>query len=127
MGVYDSQIALAERLIRERGQAVQLVRQTSQTSIDKPWDAVAPLVVLDPVHAVLLPLSLKDVETAHKMAGAPEIQVGDQKALVAAASTTSPPRVNDKLRIAGIDFSITYCQTLAPNGEQILYTMRVRQ
>lgn len=128
MGTYDRQIATAERLIREKGKAVQVVRQT--TSIpdpDKPWEPGTPGVSLDDAYGVFLNFNAKDMETMSKMAGASEVQASDRKVLLAAAALTGAPTTNDKLRDATGDWSIEWVQVLSPNGENILYTMRVRQ
>lgn len=127
MGVYDSQVALAERLIREKGKAVQVVRQTTTTTAGKPWEAGVPGESLDDAHGVFLNFSREDMATMSKMAGASEVQASDRKVLVAAAATTAAPTINDKLRDENGDWSIEWVQVLSPNGQNILYTLRVRQ
>lgn len=128
MGVYDSQVALAERLIREKGKPVNVVRQVTTTpDPDKPWEAGTPSESLDDAYGVFLNFSGKDMETMSKMAGASEIQASDRKVLLAAAALSGAPTTNDKLRDATGDWSIEWVQVLAPNGENILYTLRVRQ
>ena len=127
MGVYDSQVALAERLIREKGKAVQVVRQTTVTTPGKPWEPGVPDEALTDAYGVFLNFSQNDMETMSKMAGASEIQASDRKVLLAAAAAGAPPTTSDKLRDADGDWSIEWAQVLAPNGENILYTLRVRR
>lgn len=127
MGTYDSQVALAERLIREKGKPVQIVRQTTVTDPDKPWEPGAPTEELDDAYGVFLNFSANDMATFGKMAGASEITSSDRKVLLAAASLSGAPTPNDKLRDESGDWSIETAQVLAPNGENILYTLRVRQ
>lgn len=127
MGTYDSQVALAERLIREKGKPVQIVRQTTVTDPDKPWEPGVPTEELDDAYGVFLNFSANDMATFGKMAGASEITSSDRKVLLAAASLSGAPTPNDKLRDESGDWSIETAQVLAPNGENILYTLRVRQ
>jgi hypothetical protein len=65
--------------------------------------------------------------TMSKMSGASEIQASDRKVLLAAAAAGAPLTTNDKLRDADGDWSIEWVQVLAPNGENILYTVRARR
>lgn len=128
MGVYDSQVAMAERLIREKGKPVQIVRQTTTLpDPSKPWEPGEPIEVLDDAYGVFLNFNQKDMETLSKMAGASEILSSDRKVLLAAAATNGSPTTNDKLRDASGDWAIEYVQVLSPNGENILYTLRVRK
>lgn len=128
MGTYDRQIATAERLIREKGKAVQVVRQTTTIpDPNKPWEPGTPGESLDDAYGVFLNFNAKDMETMSKMAGASEVQASDRKVLLAAAALTGAPTTNDKLRDATGDWSIEWVRVLSPNGENILYTLRVRQ
>lgn len=128
MGVYDSQVALAERLIREKGKAVQVVRlATTLPDADKPWEPGTSTETLDGAYGVFLNFNQEDMATFSKMAGASEILASDRKVLLAAAATTSAPTTTDKLRDADGDWSIEYVQVLSPNGENILYTLRARK
>ena len=127
MGTYDRQIATAERLIREKGKAVQVVRQTTVTDPTKPWEPGVPTEVLDDAYGVFLNFNQSDLETMSKMSGASEVQASDRKVLLAAAALSGAPTTNDKLREADGDWSIEWVQVLSPNGENILYTLRVRR
>jgi hypothetical protein len=123
MGTYDRQVALAERLIREKGKAVNIVRLVPAIG-SNPWDDGPPTEVLDPAFGVFLNFNQKDLETQSLMPSISEIQASDRKVLIAAASTTSPPTLTDMLRDESGDWSIKYVQELSPNGENILYTLR---
>ena len=67
------------------------------------------------------------METQSATPGITEIQASDRKVLIAAAATTAPPKRTDMLRDETGDWSIEYVQELSPNGENILYTLRVRR
>lgn len=128
MGTYDRQVATAERLIREKGKPVQVVRQlTTLPDPDRPWEPGEPVETLTDAYGVFLNFNAQDMETMSKMAGASEIQSSDRKVLLAAAAAGAPLTTNDKLRDADGDWSIEWVQVLAPNGENILYTVRARR
>ena len=128
MGTYDRQVATAERLIREKGKPVQVVRQsTTLPDPDRPWEPGEPVETLTDAYGVFLNFNAEDMETMSKMAGASEIQSSDRKVLLAAAAAGAPLTTNDKLRDADGDWSIEWAQVLAPNGENILYTVRARR
>lgn len=128
MGTYDRQVATAERLIREKGKPVQVVRQsTTLPDPDRPWEPGEPVETLTDAHGVFLNFNARDMETMSKMAGASEIQSSDRKVLLAAAAAGAPLTTNDKLRDADGDWSIEWVEVLAPNGENILYTVRARR
>lgn len=128
MGTYDRQVATAERLIREKGKAVKVVRQsTTLPDSNKPWEPGVPTETLTDAYGVFLNFNAQDMETMSKMAGASEVQSSDRKVLLAAAAAGAPLTTNDKLRDADGDWSIEWVQVLAPNGENILYTVRARR
>lgn len=128
MGTYDRQVATAERLIREKGKPVQVVRQsTTLPDPDRPWEPGEPVETLTDAYGVFLNFNAQDMETMSKMAGASEIQSSDRKVLLAAAAAGAPLTTNDKLRDADGDWSIEWVEVLAPNGENILYTVRARR
>lgn len=126
MGVYDRQVALAERLIREKGKALNIVRIVPVPG-PNPWDDDVPTEVLDPCYGVFLNFNQKDLETQSATPGISEVSASDRKVLIAAAATTAAPTRADVLRDADGDWSIEYVQALSPNGEQILYTVRARR
>lgn len=128
MGVYDRQIALAERLIREKGKPVQIISKAATIpDADEPWKQGPSDDTSKSAYGVFLNFNQNDMETIGKMPGASEIQVGDRKVLLAASAAGNPPTVDDQLRDETGDWSIEWVQVLAPNGENILYTLRVRK
>lgn len=128
MGVYDRQVAMAERLIRTKGKPITVVRQTTTTTVGKPWEVTAPTEVRDDGHAVFLNFSQKDLETQSATPGISEVTASDRKVLLAAAAFIAPPTRNDQLEDAnGVRWSIEWVQELAPNGENILYMLRARR
>lgn len=127
MGVYDPQVATALRLIREKGKVVSLVRKTNTTPDNtQPWNTGAPTEVVESVSAVFLTLNNKDMEVQHYVQGT-EIHASDRKVLIAGGATATPPKLGDVLRDGTVEWAIQSVVELAPNGEQILYTLRVRR
>ena len=124
MGTYDRQVATALRLIREKGKAVQLKRVTANPQAAMPWRADAPTEALEAVHVVVLPFTQKDAETQGYRLDS-EVHKKVRKVLLAGASLSAPPALQDQLVDGAETWDIAYVQELAPNGEQILYTMRV--
>lgn len=127
MGVYDSQIAMAARLIRERGKPVSIIKLSTATTPDKPWEPTTPATTTIDGHAVFLNFNQKDLETQSKMAGASEIKASDRKVILSASELSDPPTTNDQLEDESGRWSIEWVQVLSPNGENIIYTLRVRQ
>lgn len=127
MGAYDRQVATAERLIREKGKPVQIVRQQNSTMPGKPWESGVATETLDGAYGIFLNFNQNDIETMSAMLGVSEIQASDRKVLLAAASLDAAPTRNDKLRDENGDWSIEWVQVLSPSGQNILYTLRVRQ
>lgn len=130
MGVYDSFIALAERLIREKGKPITVIFQDTIQNI-RPWqtDGVAQLEVGS--RGVFLNFNQEDRETWNAQPGAPEVDQSDRKVLIAPASHSelrlNSPKRKDIIRDETGDWAIEYVQVIAPNGENILYTLRVRR
>ena len=97
MGAYDRQVATAERLIREKGKPVQVVRQsTTLPDPNRPWEPGEPVETLTDAHGVFLNFNAQDMETMSKMAGASEIQSSDRKVLLAAAAAGKPVRAEQQ-------------------------------
>lgn len=117
---------MAERLIREKGQPVTLVRQV-QAFVDP--------VTLEKVPAAdqegaAYGVFLSPGANRRVRVGTQELQV-DWRVLVAgvaAESTfTTPPRPNDRIEdAAGRDWTIMTVDTVAPDGTVILYDVLVR-
>lgn len=127
MGTYDLQIGVAASLIRQQGKQVLLVRHVNASpDPNQPWNTDTTSTVTESVYAVFLNLNIKDAETQSYMKGT-EILAGDRKVLIAGNATNAPPSLKDELLDGSVRWSIESVQELAPNGEQILYTLRVRR
>lgn len=124
MGTYDRPIATVLRLIREKGKAMQLERVTTTGEVARPWKQESKTTELENVDVVILPFTQKDAESQGYVMGS-EVHKAVEKALVAGAATATPPNLQDVIVDGAVRWTIDYIKQLAPNGEQILYTMRL--
>lgn len=125
MGAYDEDITTALELIAEAGKPVALVRFSEAAPAAQTWDNGALVETLEPVHAVFLNFSSKDMATRVGMKGLPEIDASHRKVLMPAATLTRAPTTHDVVRDSEGDWAIVYVNTLSPNGQDILHTLQV--
>lgn len=128
MATYDRQVALALRLIREKGGPAVYVEMQPQEG-DNPWDPADSVPVEHTVDAVFLNYNLKESGETH-VDGSLVLQ-GDKKVLVAGAALASRVKINGELHRT-VDgetekWKIVNNKLLDPNGQRILYTLQVRQ
>ncbi len=121
MGVYDTQIATAKRLIAAKGQLVTW-RQlpTTLPDSDKPWQPSADMPNDFDAKIVFITMNRMGRELLRFLSGT-EVTTGTVRGLMAASSFEPSTkdvifRDNKTLRIISID-------PLCPNGETILYTI----
>lgn len=127
MGVYDRQIATAQKLIQQKGEQSTLLRVAPTAAGGMEWrpGAYPPPAEL-PVNAVWLNYNLK--ESGSMNAADSLIKVGDKKVLVAAVDVPGGITVADRLRrLDGAVYNVQNVKLLDPNGEAILYELQVRQ
>ena len=119
MGVFDDQIATALALITENGELSTIERE-ARTPGAKSWRPGSTTTSFT-ARAVWLNYNLRRVDGER-------IKAGDQKVLIAASGLSiTPDASTDKIvRADGQRWSIENVETLAPNGELILYTLQVR-
>jgi hypothetical protein len=127
VGEYDAAIALADALIRKKGQLVTLrgFTQAAPTDPTKPWEPGAKTAVDQAnVPAVFL-------DYAQKYIDGTQIQSGDQQVYLPALGLTAPPTVDGLiLRVVGVVtelWKIMAVKPLNPAGDPIFYTLQVRQ
>lgn len=120
MARFDSAIALAERLIAKNGETTTFER-TTPVEGSAPWEPNAPTVEEIEVSAVWLNRSILRADALAKE--------GEAYVLVAGASlATTPDPTRDRLvRADGTRFSVMRAEPLDPNGQMILYELRVKR
>lgn len=127
MGTYDSQRALAQRLIQAKGCEVTFIRVTPVADGTNEWDNADPNeVAVSGVQAVFLNFNAKDMETLHRL-GETDINTTDRKILIAATRLGgTAPKIGDFVDDGSIKWRVMWLQNISPNGEDILYTVRGR-
>lgn len=128
MGTYDSQVALALRLIREKGGPATYVEMQPQSGAN-PWDPVDSVPVEHTVDAVFLNLNLQT--SGETFWNGTQVMQGDKKVLMAGAALAARVNINGEIHrvVDGVTekWKIINNKLLDPNGQRILYTLQVRQ
>ena len=118
MARFSSAIALAYKLIKKNGQAVTLrkVGITAPANPSKPWIPGINTNIDYPCTAVFFneKESFKDSET---------LRQSTQIAYLASTGLSTTPDIDDLIVQAGQSWKIQDIETLAPNGEQILFKL----
>lgn len=125
MGQFDGEIQTAVELIKENGELATLTVITT-TDGANPWDAGVPTEQTDESPMVFL--NFKGSNSGETYWNGMLVQQGDKKVLLAAAATALAPNLNALItRADGTKWKVVNLTRLDPNGQQILYTMQVRQ
>lgn len=128
MGTYDSQVALALRLIREKGGPATYVEMQPQTG-GNDWDPADSTPVNHGVDAVFLNLNLQT--SGETFWNGTQVMQGDKKVLMAGAALAARVNINGEIHrvVDGVTekWKIINNKLLDPNGQRILYTLQVRQ
>lgn len=125
MGQFDGEIQTAAELIKENGELATLTVMTT-TDGANPWDAGVPTEQTDESPMVFL--NFKGSNSGETYWNGMLVQQGDKKVLLAAAATALAPNLNALItRADGTKWKVVNLTRLDPNGQQILYTMQVRQ
>lgn len=129
MGQFDDEILMAVELIAENGEDATLTVMTT-TDGDNPWDPGVPGEQDATARMVFL-----NFRSPSNSASSGEtywngmlVHAGDKKVLLAAGATALAPNINALItRADGTKWKVVNMTRLDPNGQQILYTMQVRQ
>lgn len=125
MGQFDGEIQTAVELIQENGELATLTVMTT-TDGPNPWDAGVPTE--QTAEAPMVFLNFKGSNSGETYWNGMLVQQGDKKVLLAAAATALAPNLNALItRADGTRWKVVNLTRLDPNGQQILYTMQVRQ
>lgn len=125
MGEYDSAIALAQRLIAQKGTEVTLRTETPAAAPDPtmPWRGGANTPTDQTVDAVFLDYEQKYIDGT-------TIRTGDQRVFMPATDTSGAaiaPEV-DSLVIRGTEvWRVVRPRPLAPGSQMVMFELQVRQ
>lgn len=129
MARYDSARQLAERLIAKDGEVAELKVLTAVAGANA-WDTGVPTEQVQAVRMVFLnfPSIGNSGNSGERYFENSLIQGGDKKVLLAAKGLDFPPDLNALVtRADGSIWKIVQFKNLDPNGQQIIYTLQVRQ
>lgn len=125
MGQFDGEIQTALELIRENGELARLTVLTTTDGANE-WDAGVPTEATADAHMVFL--NFKGNNSGETYWNGTLVQQGDKKVLLAASGLAVEPNIHALItRADGTVWKVQNLQRLDPNGQQILYTMQVRQ
>lgn len=126
MGVYDRQIATAQRLIREKGQSVtwRSVRDGAPGDSSQPWKPGAAVNTDNTVNMVFLPPDRRNSEFLRLLADT-ELPKGDVLGYMGAVSFT--PSLKDIIIRGSETYTITSLDHLQPNEESILWIVGLKR
>lgn len=122
--LYNKMAATAQRLLREKGQAMTLTRRTPG-AYNPATSAATPGATTIAVVGVLMSLRQQDRVTLRT--DDPESLLrGDRKAIISAQGV-SEVAPGDTLTIGNELWSVVNADKLNPAGVTIIYTLQVRQ
>lgn len=123
MARFDRQIATAQRLIKKNGQQCiyRQVRDGAPADPTKPW-VVGPNVDIDHpgIWICFIPETRQDRQFLTYMLGR-EVPTGMTLALM--GQVPFEPKAKDVIIRDGVEYRTKTINNLAPNGQQILYTL----
>ena len=121
--VYARQTASALKLIKAKGQLVTWRQLTDGSPPDaaKPWIPGAATYVDKTVSIVFVPESRRDMELLRLMKGS-DVPMGNLVGYMAATDFT--PKIKDIVIRDSVTMGVAAIDTIAPNGEIILYELR---
>lgn len=126
--VYERQQATAKRMIAAKGMSAILSQVTPDfTDPDRPWVQIPGTTTNTNIKIVLLPFDSKfgqyKTQSWEKEFG--DVPTGVTQGLMFLLGVV--PKVNDTIIAQGVTYNIIDIDTLAPNGETILYTLYLRK
>lgn len=126
MGRFDSQQALAKRLISLNGEDAIIKLQTTTEVPGKPHLNGPTTEVVVNCKAVFLNYTTQDAGKRYE--DGTEIHLDNKKVLVAAQGLSAVPNLQASItRADGTVYRIKKIKTLDPNGQKILYEFQVNR
>jgi hypothetical protein len=122
--VFDKQIKSALRLISKNGQLVtwRIVSEVKNTS--SPWESDSQVLVNNTVSICFLPVNIKTLES---LTLKKDMEIPEGCVLGYMGAVPFTPNLNDVVIRAGVKLSVFYIDKLAPNGQNILYTLLLKE
>jgi hypothetical protein len=121
MAHFDRQIETALRLIQKNGQACTWRQPQRTAEVGQPWKETEGAPLEHNVFIVFLPVTKEMREFVHYLRGNNEVKVGSVLGLMGAVGFN--PGANDAVIRDGVTLQINSIDPLAPNGQNILFTI----
>lgn len=123
MSIYTKLRATANKMLKNKGQTITLIKQTSG-SYSVSTGSVTVTTANYYAYGAIFDYGNKSIDGTL-------IKSGDKQLLLSAYSTTTgtlltAPAVNDKVTVAGITYTITQIKTVAPGGTTVIYDCNIR-
>ncbi len=119
MTFYTDMRATAERLIREKGQAVTY-RHVVNGEYDPATGAAGTTVTNHPARAAVFGFKNSDIDGTL-------ILKTDKRVLLACDSLAVEPSKDGRLQIGGVDHEIVSVEPIAPAGTAVVYIVQARK
>jgi hypothetical protein len=123
MGEYDRSIIRTLAVIKRKGQLVTWRQLNRTPDISEPWKVTSAQVDKTP-SVLFLTVNKETRETLHYMRDSNELKDGAVVGLMGAVDFT--PALADVVIRNGKQLNIASIDTLAPNGQPILYTIEFK-
>lgn len=130
MGVFDRQVASAQRMIKKYGEPCTWVQVTNGAPSDssKPWIPSAANEVSTPCIIAFFPTDQQTQKKIQAMFDASEVPMGMETGYMGQTVGVNPTLKDIIVRKDGTIARILNIDTINPNGEQdILYTITVEK
>lgn len=124
MARFDRQIQTTVRLIKKNGQKVQWRQIIETEKPSEPWNPSPATAVDNDVYICFLPVDRTTYETLTLRAGTELPKVSELGYMGAA---NFEPNLKDVVIRDGKEMAILYIDKLAPNSQNILYTVLFAQ
>lgn len=124
MGVFDRQIATAQRLIAKYGQAViwQTVNQGAPADPLKPWESSASPDTPNNTKICFVPVRDNDWRKLLAYLKGTEVPTGKLAGLMA-GNVSFEPKLKDTVLRDGVTLNVTNIDLISPNDQKILYIL----
>lgn len=123
MGEYDSQIAIALKLIKKKGQLVTWVKQNVSRDGTKPWKTTeVGGGATFPVSIVFIASGSAPQDAFVHLIKGTSVPTGAPKGLMGAVPFV--PEINDHILRGSDKFNVESIEIVQPNGDPILYKIQ---
>ena len=118
MGFYERMAAMTDRMLKDKGQAVTITRQTAG-AYNTSTGAATVTTSTQTGHAVIIDHDSNNIDGTL-------IKAGDKKLLLSPAGISAPV-INDTVTVGGVIYTVVEpLKTIAPAGAVVMYELNLR-